>query len=122
MTISEAQFDLYLRGSRQRDVQRTKRLSRRQERARQVANSAASVLKTDFGAKKVILYGSLAHGAWFREYSDVDLAVVGLPAKLFWRAWVTIDRLSTDIEINIIDLVDAKPSLMHEIELTGIEL
>ena len=122
MTISEAQFDHYSRGLRQRDAQRKKRLSKRQERARQVANSAANVLKTDFGAEKIILYGSLAHGAWFREHSDIDLAVAGLPAKLFWRAWVTIDRLSSDIEINIIDLVDAKPSLVREIELTGIEL
>ena len=122
MTISEAQFDLYLQGLRQRDAQRKQRLSKRQERARQIANSAANVLKTEFGARKVILYGSLAHEAWFRENSDIDLAVTGIPAKLFWRAWVTVARLSTDIEINIIDLADAKQSLVREIELTGVEL
>jgi len=122
MTISEAQFDLYVRGLRQRDAQRKQRLSKRQEQARQIAISAANVLKSEFAATKVILFGSLAHGAWFRGNSDIDLAAVGIPAKLFWRAWVTISKLSTDIEINLIDLADAKQSLVSEIELTGVEL
>jgi len=39
---------------------------------------AATVLKSRFGARRVVLFGSLAHAAWATLDSDVDLAVEGL--------------------------------------------
>ena len=39
---------------------------------------AAAVLKSRFGVRRVILFGSLAHDAWFMPDSDVDIAVEGL--------------------------------------------
>jgi predicted nucleotidyltransferase len=50
----------------------------RDDLLRRVRN-AASLLKTGYGAKRVILFGSLAHEAWYSADSDVDLAVEGLP-------------------------------------------
>jgi len=40
------------------------------------------VLKSRFGARRVVLFGSLAHAAWFAPHSDVDLAVEGLVGEL----------------------------------------
>lgn len=45
---------------------------------------AAEVLK-GFGAKEVYLFGSAAEDA-MDEYSDVDIAVAGLPPEVFFRA------------------------------------
>ena len=39
---------------------------------------AAAELKRQFSVRKVVLFGSLAHSAWFTPGSDVDLAVEGL--------------------------------------------
>ena len=39
----------------------------------------------DHGAAKVILYGSLARGD-FREHSDIDLCVAGMPERNYFRA------------------------------------
>ncbi len=40
---------------------------------------------TGLGARKVLLFGSLARGE-FRTDSDVDLAVEGLPSEVYFRA------------------------------------
>lgn len=119
MELTQTQMQSYIRGSRQRDEERHSLLRLRRERARVVALQAAEILKTDFGAAEVILYGSVAHGAWFREDSDVDLAATGIPADFFWKAWAAIDALDSDIEVNLIDLGDAQPALLQEIRISG---
>jgi len=55
-------------------------LSERSKRLRLLKRirNAAAVLKAEFGARRVILFGSIAHEAWFTSDSDVDLAVEGL--------------------------------------------
>ncbi|MCK4624870.1 MAG: nucleotidyltransferase domain-containing protein [Phycisphaerae bacterium] len=45
---------------------------------------AAEVLKS-FGAREVYVFGSAAAGT-MDEYSDVDMAVAGLPPGVFFRA------------------------------------
>lgn len=37
--------------------------------------------------RRVMLFGLLAHTAWFVPDSDVDLAVKRLPGDDYWRAW-----------------------------------
>ena len=54
---------------------------------------AAAVLKHRFHARRVLLFGSLAHAAWFTAGSDVDLAVEGLDSKDFWKDWVTVEEI-----------------------------
>ena len=42
----------------------------------------------------MLLFGSLAHLLWFREDSNVDLAVQGLKgAEDYWEAWQAIDEI-----------------------------
>ena len=50
-------------------------LRHRARRARQCATEAARILKTEFGAYRVVLFGSLAKNASFHQRSDIDLAV-----------------------------------------------
>lgn len=89
---------------------------RRREAAWMAARQAAHVLKEEFGATRVVVFGSLAHGAWFETHSDIDLAAEGIPPDAFWRAWCTLDRLGAGFEIDLIAIESAPAQLRTEIE------
>lgn len=55
-------------------------------RARAEARAVADLLVRDFGAKRVLLFGSLVRGAPFGRNSDIDLAVEGLDPDDLFRA------------------------------------
>ena len=64
---------------------------------------AAEVLKAA-GAKEVYVFGSAATGT-MDEYSDVDMAVAGLPPEVFFRAMGNAsDALGRSLDL--IDLDD----------------
>jgi predicted nucleotidyltransferase len=86
------------------------------------ARLAAAELKARLGVRKVILFGSLAHGAWFTHDSDIDLAVNGLPKDSYWEAWRIIELFIPDRLIDLVELDTASPSLIQTIESDGIEL
>ena len=71
---------------------------REAEQRRAAAWSTARLLREEFGATRVVAFGSLAHGAWFGPRSDIDLAVEGIPPQVFWRAWCSLDRLVSRTE------------------------
>lgn len=85
-------------------------------------HEAATILKNQFGAKNVILFGSLVHGAWFTSKSDVDLAVKGLDANHYWKAWGVVEEIISDRVVELVDLETARDSLREEILQYGIEL
>jgi len=82
----------------------------------------AAALKTRFGARRVVLFGSLAHGAWFMPDSDVDLAVEGLTGADYWEAWRLAEEMIGDRLVDLIELETAGDSLRRAIERYGIEL
>ncbi len=91
-------------------------------RAMRQARRAADLLKRDFGATRVVLFGSLAHRLWFSERSDIDLAVWGIPPKDFYRAAAAVTHAPADFEMNIVDPVHVLPSLRNTVEEEGIAL
>ena len=97
-------------------------LGKRRERAWEVARSAARMLREEFGARRIIAFGSLAHGAWFTSRSDIDLAVEGLPPGVIWKAWSKVERALSEFEIDLIEVETTPESLWKEIEKWGISL
>jgi uncharacterized protein len=83
---------------------------------------AARVLKEEFGARRVVLFGSLAHQAWFAADSDVDLAVEGLLAEHYWDAWRAVEDIVADRPVDLIEIESASPSLLESVERHGVEL
>jgi predicted nucleotidyltransferase len=83
---------------------------------------AAVLLKARFGAKRVILFGSIAHTGWFFHDSDVDLAVEGLVGEDYWKAWGLVEEIVKDRPVDLIDIETARESLKRAIERYGIEL
>lgn len=83
------------------------------------ARRIGTLLKDKYRAKNVIVFGSLAKKAWTR-YSDIDLAVRGIPAELYFKAFAEAETLSTLCPIDLIDLDDCLAGVIEEIEREGV--
>ncbi|GMV43809.1 MAG: hypothetical protein AMXMBFR64_55250 [Myxococcales bacterium] len=67
-------------------------LSARRDELRGSAGQAVELLRSRFGATRVILFGSLAWEG-FHAGSDVDLAAEGIPPEIADRAEAEVARL-----------------------------
>ena len=122
MEIPPEKMAAYKRTARLRQAQRQREMAERRERAWQVARQAARLLKEEYSAAQVFVFGSLAHGAWFHPRSDIDLAAAGIPDELFFKAWNAVDYLDDSIEIDQVPLESAKEWVHQEVRERGIEL
>jgi predicted nucleotidyltransferase len=86
------------------------------QQAWEVAKRGASILKKDFGAKKVILFGSATQPHLFHLRSDVDLAVWGLAERDYFRAVGILQSLEPTIEVDLILAEEASPRLTESIQ------
>lgn len=92
------------------------------ERLLSRARQAAAMLKSRYGVRRVILFGSLAQAVWFRPDSDVDLAVEGLAAEAYWPAWRLLEEMIGERRVDVIEVETASESLRRAIERHGVEL
>jgi len=97
-------------------------VAERWDRAWAVARVAAGLLREKFGAKRVVVFGSLAHQALFSPWSDVDLAAWGIPADQYYRAVAAVTGMSADFEVDLVDPTECRPRLRQVIEREGIDL
>ena len=102
----------------QRKVETTKR--RRQ--AWRLARQAAAMLREQFGARKVVVFGSLATRQWFTPWSDIDLAAWDIPADRFYSAVAAVISLSPAFKVDLVDPAECLPDLRQAIEREGVEL
>ena len=95
-----------------------------QEREQLLARirEAVTELKRRFSVRRVMLFGSLAHSAWFVPNSDVDLAVEGLDSGSYWKAWGLVEDIIATHPVDLIDIETAGESLQQAIERYGVEL
>jgi predicted nucleotidyltransferase len=86
------------------------------------AQKAARDLKMVDGARRVVLFGSLAHQAWFHSASDVDLAVEGMLPGAYWAAWRRAEKHFPGRKVDLVEYETASESLRRAIDSEGIEL
>jgi predicted nucleotidyltransferase len=81
------------------------------------ARAASRVLRQEFGAERVWLFGSLRR-TWFRHDSDIDLAVEGMDPARIGAAW---DRVLEVVEapVDLVCLDDAPDTLCAHVRATG---
>jgi len=70
----------------------------------------------------VVLFGSLAHAAWFMPDSDVDLVVEGLASDVYWQAWRLTEEIIADRLVDLIEIETVSESLQRAIRRYGVEL
>lgn len=104
---------------RKRRAETRMEVAKRRRRAHAAALKAAALLKTTFGAKKVFLFGSLARRADFTLYSDIDLAVRGIPSDRFLAAMDAVLTMDGEFKIDLVDLDFCLPAMREEIEKEG---
>ncbi len=92
------------------------------EKAWSIAKEAATVLKHDFRARKVAVFGSLTDPSAFTPWSDIDIAVWGVPEDRFFAAVGAVTGLTLDFKIDLVDATDCRESLKKSIEFEGIEI
>jgi len=85
-------------------------------------HKAAAALKSRFAVRRVVVFGSLAHAAWFIPDSDVDLAVEGLAPKDYWQAWKMVEEIISDRPVDLVEIEAVGESLRQAIERDGIDL
>lgn len=98
--------------------------SEQQERDRLLERirEAAEALKKHYMVRRVVLFGSLAHAAWYMHDSDVDLAIEGLAAKDYWKAWKLVEDIVQERPVDLIEIELVSDSLRRSIERHGVEL
>jgi len=89
-------------------------------RARAAAEAAAERLAVQVGARKVVLFGSLARGA-FRPGSDIDLAIEGLAEGRILEALAAASE-ACEFEVNVVPVERARPYIQQAIEAEGVVL
>ncbi len=121
LELSQAELQQYADAIRRRPpATRTPRGAHQEALAS--AKRAATMLKTRYGATRVLLFGSAVESARFTPDSDLDLAVEGLASRCFWRAWREAEEMLDGRELDLIDIASASTSLRSAIERHGIEL
>lgn len=122
LEISTEQMAVYRATARQRRQQKERQLALRYQRAWDVARQAAVILKEQFGAQRVAIFGSTLLAQRFHQHSDVDLAVWGLEEKLYYRAVARLQDMEPAIPVDLVEAELASPALLTAIEEEGVTL
>lgn len=89
---------------------------KRKEQALEAAEACIRLLKERFGARRVILFGSLVGQSLWHGRSDIDLAVEGLCPEEFFTAYAACcDLLPRGLELDLVPLEDAYPEMRARI-------
>jgi predicted nucleotidyltransferase len=94
----------------------------RWQQAQELARAAARRLREEFGARRVVLFGSAVERSLFTRWSDVDLAVWSVPPEQFYAAVAAVTSLRTDIPVDLVDAGQCSEDLKVAIEREGVEL
>ncbi len=111
--ITKEQLETYMISAKKREKARLAKLEERRQRGLTLAKDAAQLLKTQFGATQVILFGSLLSDK-FHEDSDIDLAVSGLPENQYFQAVGCLLGLG-EFDFDLVEISQARPVIAQAI-------
>lgn len=116
-----AEFESYVQGWRERWRQQQRADAEAADRARQIADRLARRLHDEYGARRVVLVGSLARGQ-FGVGSDIDLAAEGMPDEVFFRAGADLEAAAGGLRVDLIPIDCANPLFQDDLARDGIVL
>lgn len=102
-----------------RKIATSRELAKRRRKAYQTARKAAEILRREFGAQKVIVFGSLSRRGGFTLWSDIDIAAWGIPAPRFFDAVAAVTGFSAEFKLDVVDPESCPPALREVIEQEG---
>ena len=119
--VSAEELCLFRQTMQQRDAQSHLALEQRFRDAQQIITAATQLLKQDFSAGQVILFGSALNQDCFHLNSDIDLAAAGLAPLDYFTAVARLQDLSS-FKIDLVRLESCHPSLRDTILERGRKL
>lgn len=104
--------------------QKNPEVAKRRALAWEVARAAAGMLKRQFGATRVVAFGSLARKSQFTPWSDVDIAAWEIPGEEYYIAVGALMDLGFEfgIKVDLVDAINCSADFLKDIEQEGIEL
>jgi uncharacterized protein len=120
--FSSSKLDEYRKTALRRQNVRISRVKTRRDQGWKLAQKAATLLRSQFQAKRVAVFGSLLHETRFTPWSDIDIAAWGIPADQTFRAIGAVMDLDPSFEINLVDVNTCSPSLLKSIEEEAVDL
>jgi predicted nucleotidyltransferase len=120
--MSDAQIKIYRQTALARAQSRREHLAAQRQKARELAQRAAALLKEEFGATQVALFGSLVHEKRFHAHSDLDLAIWGLDERHYFRAVARLLALDPEMTVDLVEFEHARPALQAVILNEGVIL
>jgi len=122
LDLTPEQIERYRESAKKRLQAESKEIENRREQAWQAAKRASRVLRIQFGATRVVAFGSLVQKVGFTRWSDVDVAAWGIAPEDTFQAIGIISELDTSVPVNLVDVKTAKPALLDAIERDGVDL
>ena len=86
------------------------------QRAWQTAHKIAAMLYEDFGATQVAVFGSLAGEKSFAKWSDIDIAVWGIPSEMYFRASSKASDISGLFKVDLVEYEKCKGIFRERIQ------
>jgi predicted nucleotidyltransferase len=114
--------------ARQRRAEFLTQMKARQQEGWQAAHQAAQVLKQEFGAQRVVLFGSMLAPERLTWHSDIDLAFWGIAPENYLQAGVAAEKghnFPTDWHRQLLEQVSLEISTVRQAvlsEQTSVEL
>jgi predicted nucleotidyltransferase len=118
--LSDAAMDGYRRSYRQRLIEKQQqREAIRQQVTQKIISRAPGIAAAYPSVKRLYLFGSLVKPGAFRPDSDVDLAVEGGNAEVYFALWRDLDHAFADWFIDLRD-ISTPSSFAEQVRRTGL--
>ena len=92
------------------------------QRAWRTAHRVAAMLYEDFGATQVAVFGSLTKRESFTKWSDIDIAVWGIPSDKYFRAVWEAEDISRLFKLDLVDVESYKGLFRERIESQAVSI
>ena len=86
------------------------------QRAWHTAHRIAAMLYEEFGATQVAVFGSLAEPEAFSKWSDIDIAIWGIPNDKYFRAVSEAVNISGLFKVDLVDFENSKDLFREKIQ------
>jgi predicted nucleotidyltransferase len=116
------QIAAYRATAQLRIAQQRREVRARRARAWKIARAAAALLKQEFGAQCVQLFGSLARGDPLSVHSDVDLAAWGIDGRDYYRIVAQLQDLDPSIAVDLVLMEEVSAAIAQAVEQEGVAL
>ncbi len=122
LDLTSEELHIYQVAARRRQKQERRELAHREKRAWELARRAAALLREQFGATRVVVFGSLVHEGTFTLWSDVDIAAWSIRLQDTFLAIGAVMDLAPEVQVNLVDVATCSPSLLTIIKREGVQL